>query len=129
MSPKRALEPEVYDMSSQAKDGYFEILFKPYKEFPHREKTMIIDECWVIRVDPRKDAIGRYPGRSREISVFLSTFIYLDGRRIHPRFTRFKEKPAISFLDLSSCTRRLNAPYSFLERICRALIPLKQDVC
>ena len=32
-------------MSPQAKEEYFEVLFKRYKEASRKEKTNIIDEC------------------------------------------------------------------------------------
>jgi len=45
MLPKRDSETEVFTMSPQAKEEYFEVLYKRYKEADRKEKTAIINEC------------------------------------------------------------------------------------
>jgi hypothetical protein len=52
-------------MSPQAKEEYFEILFKRYKEASRKEKTKIIDECCAVCRYHRKHAIRRLRGYKR----------------------------------------------------------------
>ncbi len=46
-------------MSPQAKEEYFEVLYKRYKEACHKEKTVIISECCAVCGYHRKHAIRR----------------------------------------------------------------------
>ena len=52
-------------MSPQAKEEYFEVLFKRYKDATRREKTRIIDECCAVCGYHRKHAIRRLRGYKR----------------------------------------------------------------
>ncbi|MEE9911405.1 MAG: integrase [Deltaproteobacteria bacterium] len=52
-------------MSPQAKEEYFEVLFKRYKEAGREEKTKIIDECCKVCGYHRKHAIRRLRGYKR----------------------------------------------------------------
>ena len=52
-------------MSPQAKEEYFEVLFKRYKEAGRKEKTKIIDECCAVCGYHRKHAIRRLRGYKR----------------------------------------------------------------
>jgi len=52
-------------MSPLAKEEYFEVLFKRYKEATRREKTKIIDECCKVCGYHRKHAIRRLRGYKR----------------------------------------------------------------
>ena len=44
-------------MSPQAKEEYYEVLYKRYKEASRKEKTVIIDECCAVCDYHRKHAI------------------------------------------------------------------------
>ena len=52
-------------MSPQAKEEYFEVLFKRYKEASRKERTKIIDECCAVCGYHRKHAIRRLRGYRR----------------------------------------------------------------
>lgn len=52
-------------MSPQAKEEYFEVLFKRYKDATRKEKTKIIDECCAVCGYHRKHAIRRLRGYKR----------------------------------------------------------------
>jgi len=52
-------------MSPQAKEEYFEVLFKRYKEASRNEKGKIIDECCAVCGYHRKHAIRRLRGYKR----------------------------------------------------------------
>ncbi len=52
-------------MSPQAKEEYFEVLFRRYKEAKREEKTRIIDECCKVCGYHRKHAIRRLRGYKR----------------------------------------------------------------
>jgi len=65
MLPGRDSETEVCHMSPQAKEEYFEVLFKRYKDATRKEKTRIIDECCAVWGYHRKHAIRRLRGYKR----------------------------------------------------------------
>ena len=52
-------------MSPQAKEEYFEVLYKRYKEASRKEKTVIISECCAVCGCHRKHAIRRLRGHKR----------------------------------------------------------------
>ena len=52
-------------MSPQAKEEYFEVLYKRYKEASHKEKTVIINECRAVCGYHRKHAIRKLRGYKR----------------------------------------------------------------
>ena len=52
-------------MSPQAKEEYFEVLYKRYKEASRKEKTFIISECCAVCGCHRKHAIRRLRGHKR----------------------------------------------------------------
>lgn len=52
-------------MSPQAKEEYFEVLSKRYKDATRKEKTKIIDECCAVCGYHRKHAIRRLRGYKR----------------------------------------------------------------
>ena len=52
-------------MSPQAKEEYFKVLYKRYKEASRKEKTVIISECCVVCGYHRKHAIRRLRGYKR----------------------------------------------------------------
>ena len=47
MLPKNDSETELY-LSPQAKEEYFEVLYKRYKEACRKEKTVMISECCAV---------------------------------------------------------------------------------
>ena len=52
-------------MSPQAKEEYFEVLYKRYKEAKKKKKTVIISECCAVCGCHRKHAIRRLRGHKR----------------------------------------------------------------